>query len=256
MRTSTLTIFIIIMNSFFAGAQNAREISDKASQSISLEAMEMVASLKVINQNGNERVQTLSMASRKFNGVSKTLMKFIEPADVKGTTLLIFDYENKEDDLWIYMPALRKVRRIVSSEKGKNFMGSEFTNADMSKPMPDDFNYTLLGETNLDGKACWKVESTCKNETVEDAYGFSRRVTTIEKSNFLAHKIEYYDSDNELLRVQSISDYQKQANGGYFAFYMEMKNVQNQRRSIMKVEKFQMGSALPEAHFSPNSLEK
>ncbi|MBN2807444.1 MAG: outer membrane lipoprotein-sorting protein, partial [Prolixibacteraceae bacterium] len=78
--------------------------------------------------------------------------------------------------------------------------------------------------------------------------------TTIEKSNFLAHKIEYYDSDNELLRVQSISDYRKQANDGYFAFHMDMKNVQNQRRSVMKVEKFQMGSTLPETHFSPNSL--
>ncbi|MBN2805425.1 MAG: hypothetical protein JXR22_02105, partial [Prolixibacteraceae bacterium] len=91
------TIILLFFGMLHTNAQNAREISDKASQSISLEAMEMVASLKVFNQNGNERVQTLSMASRKFNGVSKTLMKFIEPADVKGTTLLIFDYENQED---------------------------------------------------------------------------------------------------------------------------------------------------------------
>jgi len=255
MKTTLLT-FIFLLVIFTVKAQDAREISKKASDAINLDAMEMVSTLKIISASGEERVRTLSTATRKFGDVSKMMMKFIEPADVRGTTLLVFDYENKDDDLWIYMPALRKSRRIVSSEKGKNFMGSEFTNADMSKPNIDEFNYKILGDETIDGKQCWKIESTCKTETQEEQYGFSKRVTYIEKVNFLAYKIEYYDLSGELLRVESINNYKKQSNGSYFAFNMEMKNVQNNRRSVMTIDKFQLGSNLTEAQFTPAMIEK
>jgi len=168
---------------------------------------------------------------------------------------LVFDYENKDDDMWIYMPALRKTRRIVSNEKGKNFMGSEFTNADMSKPNTDEFTYKMVGEETIDGKPCWIIESSCKTETQEDQYGFSKRLTYIDKINNLAYKIDYYDLSGELLRVENIKDYKKQSNGSYFAYYMEMKNVQNNRRSVMTIDKFQLGSNLSEAQFTPAMIE-
>jgi len=255
MRTTCIT-FILLLAIITVKAQDAREISKKASDAINLDAMEMVSTLKIISASGEERVRTLSTATRKFGNESKMMMKFLEPADVRGTTLLVFDYENKDDDLWIYMPALRKTRRIVSSEKGKNFMGSEFTNADMSKPNIDEFNYKILGDETVDGKQYWKIESTCKTETQEEQYGFSKRVTYIEKTNYLAYKIEYYDLSGELLRVESINNYKKQSNGSYFAFNMEMKNVQNKRRSVMTIDKFQLGSNLSEAQFTPAMIEK
>jgi hypothetical protein len=255
MRTTLIT-FILLLAIFTVKAQDAREISKKASDAINLDAMEMVSTLKIISPSGEERIRTMSTATRKFGDVSKMMMKFLEPADVRGTTLLVFDYENKDDDLWIYMPALRKTRRIISSEKGKNFMGSEFTNADMSKPNLDEFNYKILGDETIDGKQCWKIESTCKTETQEEQYGFSKRISFIEKGNFLTYRIEYYDLSGELLRVESINNYKKQGNGSYFAFNMEMKNVQNNRRSVMTIDKFQLGSNLTEAQFTPAMIEK
>jgi hypothetical protein len=120
--------------------------------------------------------------------------------------MLIYDHETAGDDMWIYMPALRKTRRIVSTEKGKNFMGSEFTNADMSKPNMNDFRYTILGTENLDGKTCWKIESACNNEDIADENGFSRKVAYIEKSTYLCHKIEYYDRDGALKKTQYIRE--------------------------------------------------
>lgn len=255
MRTLLIAIGIILA-AFAVKAQDAREISKKASDALNLEALEMVSTLKIISPNGDERTRKITTATRKFGDVSKMMMKFIEPADVKGTTLLVFDYENKDDDLWIYLPALKKTRRIVSSEKGKNFMGSEFTNADMSKPNIDDFNYKIIGEETIDGKTCFKIESTFKNEDQKTQNGFSKRLTYIDKTNYLAHKIEYFDLNGKLLRIQTIKDYKKQNNGSYFAYYMEMKNVQNNRRSVMTIDKFQHGSALPEAQFSPSMIEK
>jgi hypothetical protein len=252
----SLLVVSILLSAMNLLAQDAREISKKASNAINLDAMEMISTLKIISPSGQERVRTISTATKKFGDVSKMMMKFLEPADVRGTTLLVYDYESKDDDLWIFMPALRKTRRIVSSEKGKNFMGSEFTNADMSKPNLDEFNYKLLGEEIIEGKDCWKIEATCKTEAQGNQYGFSKRISYIEKGNYLAHKIDYYDLNNELIRVETIKDYKKQSNGRYFAFYMEMQNVRNGRRSVMTIDKFQLGSELSEAQFSPAMIEK
>ncbi len=89
----------------------------------------MTSTLKIYDNKGNVRVREVSNAMAKFSGTTKTLFKFLSPPEVKGTTILIYDYENKDDDMWIYMPSLRKTRRIVATEKGKSFMGSEFSNA-------------------------------------------------------------------------------------------------------------------------------
>ncbi len=255
MKAIILTIAISLWG-ITLSAQDAREISKNASDAIRLDAMEMVSTLKIISASGSERIRTISTATRKFGNVSKTIMKFLEPADVRGTTLLVYDYEDKDDDMWIYMPALRKTRRIISNEKGNNFMGSEFTNADMSKPNLDDFSYVLLGEETVGEKSCWKVESTCKTEEIEDMYGFSKRVLYIDKSDYLTYKMEYYDLRGELDKEETIKNYQKQENGSYFAFYMEMRNVKNNRRSEMAIDKLQLGSNLSEARFSPAMIEQ
>jgi hypothetical protein len=237
-------------------AQTAREISDKASAVIDYQAMEMVTTLKIYDAKGSERVRQITTATKKFGETSKTMIKFISPADVKGTAMLIYDYENTADDMWIYMPALRKTRRIVSTEKGKNFMGSEFTNADMSKPNMNDFQYKILGTETYEGKECWKVESACGSGTIASENGYSKKISYIEKTTYLCHMIEYYDLNGELNKTQSIRDYRKQANGKYFSYQMEMKNEQNGRKSILFIDKFQTGSNLPESAFTAAMLEK
>jgi len=218
--------------------------------------MEMVATLKIYDGKGNERVRQIANASKKFGATSKNLMKFISPADVKGTAMLVYDSDVQDDDMWIYLPALRKTRRIVSAEKSKSFMGSEFSNADMARPNLGEFTYKLLGSATVNGKDCWKIESTCINEGVEDKNGFSRKISYIEKSTYLTWQIDFYDLDNELYKKMTFSDYRKQSNGKHFAFRMEMKNAKNGRSSVIVVDKFQMGSQLDEAYFSTANLEK
>ena len=131
----------------------------------------------------------------------------------------------------------------------------EFSNADMSRPNIDDFTYSLLGEETVNGKDCWKVESLAKSREVESEYGFKRRVSYIEKDTYLIQKSELYDRMDKLNKIMTLGDYRKQSNGRYFSYQMEMKNVQNNRRSEMKVNNFQLGSKLGEDKFSVSSLE-
>jgi len=243
----------------FSGAlfsQSAQEIIQKSTELIDISSMEMVATLKIMDAKGNVRERQITTASKKFGEANKMLIKFIAPADVKGTSLLVYDYDTKSDNMWIYMPALRKVRRIVSTEKGKSFMGSEFSNADMSKPNVTDFNYSILGSENYQGKACWKIQQNCKTKAIETENGYSKKISLIDKSNNLCYKVEFYDLSGKLQRVQLLDKYKIQANGKYFSYFMQMENVQTGRKSVMTVDKFQAGSHLPESAFAPTALDK
>lgn len=254
MKTIILTIFTICTLGLYA--QSAREISNKATEAIEIGDMEMTSTIEIYDNKGNVRTRQISTATRKFGACSKTLIRFLSPADVKGTSLLIYDYENENDNMWIYMPALRKVRRILSNEKGKNFMGSEFTNADMSKPNADDFTYADAGNQTINGVNCKKIETKPKTDAIRQENNFSKKISYIDPANYLCYRIEFYDQAGKLQKVQTIGKYEKQSGGKYFAHRMEMQNVQNQRKSVLIVNKIQAGSNLPESKFSPNTLNQ
>lgn len=254
-RVSLLVVFTLVCSQKLV-SQTADEINDKTMDMISFSSMEMTSTLKIIDSKGRERIRKMITTSDKFNGINKTLMRFTSPSDISGTAMLVFDYDKKDDDMWIYLPALRKTRRIVSSEKGKSFMGSEFSNADMSRPNEEDFTHKILAEETYMNQACWKLESQCKNEDIEDMYGYSRKAAWIGKKNYLCYKIEYYDYNDELLKVQTLDNYKKQPNGKYFAYHMEMKNLQNGRSSVLIVDNFNLGSNYPESHYSSAMLSK
>jgi hypothetical protein len=251
-----LLIAIGLLVSAIGHTQNARQIAEKASQAIEFEASEMAATLKIYDAQGRMRERQIANASKKFGTTTKSIIKFLAPADVKGTAMLVFDYEDKGDDMWIYLPALRKSRRIVSTEKGKSFMGSEFSNADMSRPNLGQFKHEVLGSASFNGKDCWKVESTCLSEEITDELGFSRKLAWIEKGTYLTAQVEFFGRDGKLLKTMSLNDYRQQANGKHFAFQMKMKNAQNNRHSTITVDQFQLGSALNESYFSVATLEK
>ena len=237
-------------------AQNPKEITQKATDISNPDAFEMTSTLTTYDSKGRERVRQTTSATKKFGETTKTILKFLSPADVKGTGILIFDYKNKDDDMWIYLPALRRTRRIISSEKSKSFMGSEFSNVDMSRPNPDDFNYKLDRTTQYEGKTCWVIESTPKTDKIADENGYSKKIALIDKNSYEVYQVKYYDLDGELWKVMTVSDYQDLGNGKVMARKMEIKNVQNGRRSVLSIDKLQMGSSLTENNFTTAMLEK
>jgi len=240
------------------GQASGKEIMQKARDVSKIPGMETVSTLKIIDPKGRERIRELSMVSKlEDNGkTEKRILRFLAPAEVKGTGMLIYDYDIQSDDMWIYMPALRKTRRIVSGEKNQSFMGSEFSNADLAAPNTDNFNYKILGSETVDGTDCWKIESLPINKEMADETGTSKQITWIGKKDNVNRKVEYYDLDGELFKIMTSSDVRKITEGKYMAAYMQIENAQNGRKSVFSMGEIKYNPGVKEEYFTVAYLEK
>ncbi len=239
---------------------SGHQIADKAQKTIKIAGVEAVSTMRILDDKGRERVRTIAQIGKLYDGgkTEKRLVRFLAPADVKGTGLLTFDYEVKDDDIWLYMPALRKTRRIVSSDKAKNFMGSEFSYADMTPPALDDFMFNILGEERVREIDCYKLEWIPNDEDIADENGFSKRVTWVGKEDFVLRKSVYYDIDEELhkeLNVYKVKEIDTK-NHKYRMMHLEMENLQNGRKSILNVDKIQFNPNVKNDYFTTRYLER
>ena len=210
--------------------------------------------LTITEKNNSVRNRTISMQTKSFqDGTEKRLIRFVEPADVRGTSMLIFDNKNTADDMWIYLPALKKTRRDVSSEKGKSFMSSEFSNADMSSPTLSDFNNRHLpnsGENNI-----WIIESIPVNDDKADEYGYSKKISYISSDN-IVRKMEFFNFDNKLFKLIEIKAVQPGANGRYLVSDMTAQNIISGRSSEIKFGNIKMDALIDDSVFTLQNLEK
>jgi len=251
-------ISVMIFSAGMCIAQDAGEIIQKSQDNMKVSSFEAVSTLTIRDGRGNERVRQSSMASMTFkDGTEKRIIKFLAPAEVKGTGILIFDYQDKSDDMWIYLPALRKTRRIVSSEKSKSFMGSEFSNADMTSPGINDFMYRMLGEEVINNKPCWKIESKPKSTDIEDEYGFGKTVSWISKNDYIVQQTDYYDFDGDLYKTIITRSYEllDRKNNKYMVTSMIAENHKNGRSSEMVMDRVEQIPTRTE-YFTVAYLEK
>ncbi len=241
-----------------ARAQSAREIIKKSHQVVKVSSFEAVSILIITDSKGNQRIRKNTMASMSLaDGTEKRIIKFLSPAEVKGTGILIFDYAEKSDDMWIFLPALRKTRRIVSREKGKSFMGSEFSNANMTAPGLDDFAYILVGEEILNGKLCHLIESVPISSDLEDEYGYSKSVSWVDKNNYLVHQTNYIDFDGEQFKTITNKGFKllDKEKGRYMVTHMYAINKNNKRSSEMIMEQVAV-TTTNKSYFTVAYLEK
>ena len=156
----------ILSTSLLADDAKARAIMTKVDARDDGSSLEQNLLMVLVNKKGKKRVRDMKSYTKDFGKDEKKVMFFKSPADVKNTGFLTFDYDkaNKDDDQWLYLPALKKVKRIPSSDKSSSFMGSDFSYYDMTKMSLKDFDFKLLKETKVRGHAVWMIESTPRSQ--------------------------------------------------------------------------------------------
>lgn len=259
------TISIILLWVALGGAAVAQSSSDpkeimkKSRDQSKLSGMEAKTTLEINDGKGNQRIRETTMASRILpDGTEKRTIIFVSPADVKGTGILIYDYEGKDDNMWIYMPALRKSRKIVSSEKSRNFMGSEFSNADLTVGNLDDFNYAMDGTETVDQQVCWKIKVTPATTQIAGDYGMSSKTVWISQKDFMPRKTVFMDPEGipwKELTYSGIKIMDPKTNK-YFITRMEIKNMKNGRFSKMDMTQMTFNPAVKEEYFTLSYIEK
>jgi outer membrane lipoprotein-sorting protein len=247
-----LTIaFMVAGFSYQSNAQlTGQQIMEKVYYNPSGDDTQGNLSMTLTNNRGEQRVRTLNQYIKDDGKVEKKIMYFLSPADVRNTSFMNWSYaDGRSDDQWIYLPSLKRTRRISSDGKSDYFMGSDFTYDDLGDRHPNQDSHKLLREETIEGQACFVVESTPK----EDDYMYSKTITWVMKDNFLGLKREFYDDRARLLKVLSINEYKK-VDGFWTILETEMHNVQRDHKTTMKFTDVKKNKGIPESRFTERSM--
>lgn len=246
---------LLIFMQLSAQQPEALEIMGRSRDLTLTGSMSASIHMSITEKKGTSRFRTIEMTSKEYeDGQEKRFIKFLEPADVRGTAMLIIDNKNLGDEMWIYLPALKKNRRIVSSEKGKSFMSSEFSNADMSSPALGDFHYRHLELSGSNNQ--WIIESSPINDDKVDEYGYFRKISYITIDRCQVLKMEFYNFDNELYKIIEIKGIYPLPDGKFIIKNMEANNLLNGRKSIIEMTNIAVGGQVDDSVFSLQNLER
>ncbi len=228
----------------------ARDDGDNATS-----VMEMI----LIDKSGHQRKRSIRSFTKDKGADTQRLMFFLEPADVRGTGFLTYDYgaASKDDDQWMYLPELRKTKRIAASDKSGSFMGSDFSFADMTGRELKDWKFKLLGEKDVRGKKTWLIEATPANHKVRDRYGYEKSVVFVRQDIYFAVRSVHWLRDGRLkyLDVKKVA----RKDGIWVGTEIEMRTVRakkTEHTTVLRLRDVKYGQKLDDSLFTIRKLEQ
>jgi outer membrane lipoprotein-sorting protein len=235
-----------------SGGQSGYDIMKLADERYAGETAQYNLTMTLDSGRGTPRVREVSWIFKDFGDTEKTLMVFKSPRDVAGTGYLSFSYDDdRDDDMWLYLPAMKRVRRITGSGKNDDFMGTDFTYEDMGSRGLDKDNFTFQTEETLDGEPCWVVEARPKDS--REPYG--RRVIWLRKDSYIISAVDYYDRQNRLLKTLRVSGIGR-IDGIWAVRRMEMTNAQSKHSTIIEMSDIRFNVPLDDSFFTVTNLER
>jgi len=239
---------------------NARAVMDLNFMASKVSAFNGNVSIVLTTAEGQERVRKLKMWSRLKDKrtESEVLLRFDEPGDIKGTGFLQIENASADDDIWVFLPALGKTRRLVANAKHDSFFGTDFSYGDVLLPAVARYDHTVLRREQLDGSACDVVESRPKDDKTRDESGYARRILWLDATTHVERKVEYYDLSNKLLKTQHATDLQQieASPPRWVPMRREMVNHQTGHKTLYRMDRISLDPKLNDDFFSVRNLER
>ena len=205
------------------------------------------------NKHGKESLRNMRTRSLEVEGDGdKTMIIFDQPRDVKGTALLTFSHKTEADDQWLYLPALKRVKRISSRNKSGPFMGSEFAYEDLASQEVEKYTYRYVKDDTLDGQAMFLIE----RDPVDENSGYTRQLVWIDQAEYRPIRIEFYDRKDSLLKTLTFRGYIQYLDRYWRAREMFMENHQTGKSTLLTWEDYQFRVNLKGSDFTTNSLKR
>lgn len=203
------------------------------------------------NRQGEESHRKLrARALEVANDGDKSLIIFDNPKDVQGTALLTFSHKVADDDRWLYLPAVKRVKRIASDNKSGPFMGSEFAYEDLGSQEVEKYTYKYLRDETLDGQDCFVTE----RYPVDKNSGYTRQVVWMDKAEYRPLKIEFYDRKSSLLKTLTFGSYKKYLDQYWRPLELNMVNHQTGKSTTLKFGEYQFRNGYTDRDFDQASL--
>lgn len=218
--------------------------------------------LKMVMTDKNGKVrERLTTGYRKYFGDEKRSVLFYQqPSNVKGTGFLTWDYKNPDtdDDQWLYLPALRKVRRISASDRGDYFLGTDMTYEDMKlegKLEPADYHYILLGNVQLNSQSFLKLEGVPHTKAIARELGYGRTEFLVNPNNWVVHRVEFWTPKGKHLKSLTVSDIRK-IDGIWTRHRMEMVNHKTGHKTLFEFSDVDYQAGVKDKWFRKNALKR
>ncbi len=218
---------------------------------VDYEYMDQVLTLKDLKANVAEEPRALKRYKKDVGGEDKSFIAYLSPADIKGTALLTWKNNEREDDQWLYIPALRKDQRIAGGEKKKYFMGTDFTYADLESENLSDFNYKCLEEKSCGGKyTCFIVEATPKSSDIENRTGYSKRVLEVDNQKFVSRKVDFYNTKGELLKTLTNTRWKKVSDAGAQRALKSTMTRPGEHETLVEIKEVKVNNKIDDVVFT------
>lgn len=249
-------LIVLMILPFNAYALTAEETMKKSQAAFLYQGKSFKARvmMKLISKSGKERVRELTMLRKNFGeagGDQKYFIYFFQPADVKDLTFMVYKYPARDDDRWLFVPALNMVRRIAAQDKQSSFVGSDFTYEDVSGRDIEDDMHTMEKEEKIGAVDCSVIKSMPKEADVDYSY----KLSWIDKTSFLPLKEEYYDRKGELYKVFT-ADEVKDVKGFPTITKRRMKNLQSGHMTEVSYLKTDYNIGIEDGLFSERFLKQ
>ncbi len=214
----------------------------------------------LIDKNNNRRVREMTLFAKDVGRDTRRLVFFLSPANVKNTGFLTYDYDSgdRDDDQWLYLPALRKTKRIASSDKSAAFMGSDFSYADLTRRVISEWKFKILKEAEVRGKPVWLIEALPASDVIRKRYGYDKSVVFVRQDLFMVVRAVHWMSEGGKLKYLDMKTVEE-IDGIWTATEMDVKTTRSRKtlhRTILRFHDVKYNQAVDSDLFTIRRLEK
>ena len=238
---------------------DADGIMSRSYQATRMDSSLSQSTFTLTSATGQERVRKTFAATRlQPDGVqNRRVIRFLSPGDVRNTTTLILE-KSAQDDVWVYLPTLKKARRLASSSNNRSFVGTDLTYGDLIGHKPQDWTHRLLREETLDGVATQEIESLPKSAEIASNSGYSRRISWVANDSFVAVRSELYDASQALQKTVLSSELKMvdTARQKYQPMLVKVSNHQTGHSTTVRMDNFEANVDVSDSYFTNGYLER
>lgn len=248
-------VFILLLLApVMAAADQGLEVSREADRRDAGWGSSEVSVVMILSdRQGRKSERYMRVRSRELDGDGdQSLVVFDQPRDVEGTAVLTWTHALESDDQWIFLPALKRVKRIAANNKSRPFMGSEFAYEDLASQEVDKYRHTLLRTEPCGRLECFVVE----REPRYEHSGYSRQQVWIDTEHYRTQKIAYFDHQGQALKTLGLSDYRQYQDRFWRAARLTMENLQNGKVTVMERSGYRFGLGLTGRDFDQATLKR